>query len=245
MGALANATPWKGATAEESAAYAQQVALANAEFEREVVQAGGPTLAGKVDADKANALDTKNYNVMGTYRASGIDSPEEITQMKRRYGPALRDAGIEEFASQEVNALGMENANPQIFAHEFQHRRHDIDNLSPWLGEEKAITLQMAYRADTPEDWMQAVSTWYAINRYKFSASEYQTMKDVEKHLITTIDSWRENLENDEIKALEERGNRPRDREGRFWGTNKGDHRQDVQEAAARRVKLRQPREET
>jgi hypothetical protein len=233
MGALAQAAPWKGATPAENAAYAQQAELGDADFEREVVQQGGPSLEGHVDADRAHTLNTSGYNVRGIYMPEGEPMSDKE---KEHFAPILNEAKISEFEPGNAYALGGHNAKPDIWAHEFDHRRQDVEELSPWLGKEKSATLMQAFRADSQEEWYEAVRVWHAYNQGKFQ-EKGQTLLDVEEHLKGMLDSWGADLVKIEVDARESRGDRPKDQPGRFWGMDKGDLRKDAEEQAAKRAK--------
>lgn len=235
MGALEEAVkaPWPNATPEEDAAYAKAAQMADSEFEREVVQQGGPQLEGYVDPDRAHLVDSVPDNVQGVYMPEG----EPMTEAEKvKYGRLLDQSKVEEFEPGNTYAISAKNAKPDIWAHEFTHRRQDVLGLSPWMGKEKSATLTQAFRADNPQEWYKAVRVWHAYNKHKFQ-EDGQTLYDVEKHLKKTLESWQADLIRTEVEAREERSDRPKDRPGRFWGTNKGDLRRDAEEQAAIRAK--------
>lgn len=216
--------PWADATPEEDAAYDKQVQWGNMEFEREVVEQGGPQLIEHVDADRATMMLKGGWNLGGMYNPPDT---KPVTQENKRYGKVLRRAGLEELEPDTVYAVGPERATADLWAHEFGHRRYEYEGLSSWLGEEKSILLHDAFRVDNPKEWSRAVRFWD-------SQYDFDSMEEAEKHLLRMLDSWGPDLIKAEARANEERGNVAKKREG-FFTTES--HRKDAEEAMERRKK--------
>lgn len=230
MGALEEAAeevrypaPWANASPEEDVAYDKQVKWGNMEFEQAVVEQGGPQLIEHVDADRATMMQRGGWNLGGIY----VSPDAKPVSMEGRYGKVLKRAGLTELEQDTVYAVGPERATPDLWAHEFGHRRYEYEDLSHILGEEKSILLHDAFRADTPKEWASAVRFWD-------SQYDFDNMQEAEKHLLKTLESWNDNLIKVEVKANEERGNIAKKREG-FFTTES--HRKDAEEALERRKK--------
>ena len=205
--------PWPDSTAKEDAAYALQAQLWDMEFEREVIQQGGPQLAGHVDADRARMLAVGNWNLQGMYSPPDSKSIMDI----EAYGPIadqLRDRNIEPPGLDTVSAVGASNANPQIWAHEFGHRR---DERLSGGGRERNRLIHDAFRSDDAWEWGAAVNRWYAYNKRRFSKDDQiNTFTDVEHHLKEAIANNRNALLQVEADARKEEGDMPMRREGMF-----------------------------
>ena len=204
--------PWPDSTPAEDAAYALQAQLWDMEFEGEVVSQAGPQSQGFVDADRARALPTSNYNVQGLYRPPGAESIMD----NERYAPLaneMRAKGIEAPGEDTAAAVGMSNANTQVWGHEFGHRRDEMEGG----GGEKHRLIHDGFRSDTPFEWAAAVNRWYAYNRTRFRRDEsVNTYKDVEADLKDAISRRLDSLISTEVSAREAEGDVPIKREGFF-----------------------------
>ncbi len=204
--------PWPDSTPEEDAAYALQAQMWDMEFEGDVVRQGGPQLQGYVDADRARLLGTDSYNVQGLYRPEGAESIMETG----RYGilaDELREKGIEAPGPDTVAAIGGENANEQIWAHEFGHRRDATEGG----GGERRRLIHDAFRSDTPFEWAAAVNRWYAYNQRRYrKQGDINNYGQVEKDLKESIASNMDSLIRTEVRAREAEGDVPIKREGTF-----------------------------
>lgn len=220
--------PWPDSTEAEDAAYSLQAQLWDMEFEGEVVSQGGPQLQGVVEADRARMLPVGTYSVQGLYRPPGAESIMDIG----RYGPIadkLRERDIEAPAEDTVAAVGAANASPQIFAHEFGHRRDDQRGG----GSERYRLIHDAFRSDTPFEWADAVSRWYSWNRRRWADNDaINTYADVERDLKEQIARSRNSLLSTEVEARESEGDVPLKREGFF---NRETLRKDQEEQMERR----------
>ena len=225
---MAEKAPWPDSTAEEDASYALAKQLWDMEFEGEVVSQAGPQSAEYVDADRARALPVGNYNVQGLYRGPDVES---ITETER-YAPiadALAKRGIEPPGPDTASAVGMSNANTQIWGHEFGHRRDEFEGG----GGERRRLVHDAFRSDTPFEWAAAVNRWYAFNKRRFQKDDtINNYKDIEAHLKKTIESNLDSLINVEVEAREGEGDVPIKREGFF---NRETLDKDQREEATRR----------
>lgn len=205
--------PWPDSTEAEDAAYALEKQMWDFEFQRAVVDQGGPQLAGYVDPEKARLLGVGNFNLQGMY------SPPDAKSImdNERYGlitDQLKARNIEPPGPDTVSAVGASNANPQIWAHEFGHRR---DELLHGGGRERNRLIHDAFRSDSPFEWAAAVNRWYAYNKVRFNKDDdINTFTDVEHHLKEAIASNRNALLQTEVDAREAEGDVPMRREGMF-----------------------------
>lgn len=222
--------PWPDSTPEEDAAYALQAQLWDMEFEGEVVSQGGPQLQGVVEAERAKLLPVGNYNLQGMYRGPEAESIMEIN----RYGPiadALKEKGLEAPGPDTVAAVGASNANTQIWAHEFGHRR----DTQRGGGSERYRLIHDAFRSDTPFEWAAAVNRWYALNKRRWRKNDsINTYADVERDLKENIARSRNSLLQTEVDARESEGDVPIKRDG--WFTSES-LRKDQEEQMERRSK--------
>lgn len=205
--------PWPDSTAAEDAAYALEAQMWDFEFEREVVQQGGPQLAEHFDADKARMLPVGNWDLQGLYRPPGAKSIMDI----ERYKPVadiLREKGIEPPAEDTVSAVGASNATPQIWAHEFSHRRDETEQRSTG---ERYNLIHDAFRSDNAFEWADSVTRWKRFNQRRFDKDDsIKTYADIERDLKETIATNRNTLLQEEVDARESEGDVPIDREGWF-----------------------------
>ena len=202
MGELAEAE----AERMKDPAYAQNVALGNAEFEREVAQFGGPTVEPFVDADKANVVPIGDWNLLGLYRKEGVTGPS--APRYKSVEAAMKEVGFGEFKTGEVHAIGAKGSQPDVWSHEFGHRRFDVTDAKPiigFFGKEKSLLLWGAFRARSEHEWQRAIDHWIAAN----PNNDYETDADAEKHLKKILGLWSENFVDMEVAAMEKQGNLP------------------------------------
>ena len=206
--------PWPDSTPEEDAAYALQAQWWNMEFQRDVVEQGGPQVAEYVDPERARLLPTELYTVQGLYRPE--DQDKSIMEIKR-YAPLAREIeekGIEPPGRDVAAVVGGGSATPQIWAHEFGHRRI---SQKGGRNDERWRLIHDGFRSDTPTEWVDAVKRWLSWNRKKFNADpEMSTYKDVEENLKRSIAANSKFLINAEVEAREAQHDVPKKREGFF-----------------------------
>lgn len=204
--------PWPDSTPEEDAAHALAKQMWDMEFQGDVVRQGGPQLQGYVDPERARLLGTSSYNLQGLYRPPEAESIMETG----RYGilaDELREKGIEAPGPDTVAAIGGENANEQIWAHEFGHRRDTMEGG----GGERSRLIHDGFRSDTPFEWAAAVNRWAAYNQRRFRKEGIvHNYQQVEEDLKESIASNMDSLIRTEVNAREAEGDVPIKREGMF-----------------------------
>lgn len=208
-----DSAPWPDSTEAEDAAYALAAQMIDMEFEGNIVKQGGPQLQGVVEADRARMLPVGTYNVQGLYRPPGAES---IMEEGGRYGliaDKLRERGLEGPGEDTVAAVGAANANDQLWAHEFGHRR----DHQKGVGSERYRLIHDAFRSDNPFEWAEAVGRWYTWNRRRWADNDnINTYQDVERDLKEQIERSRHTLLGTEVDARKEQGSVPMKREGIF-----------------------------
>lgn len=196
--------PWPNATEQASLAYEAAVRLADAEFENVVVKHAGPTVRKYVDAGKANFLPVGDWNLLGTYLPPGSSmSASELAYFK----PIFDEMEGKTFVEDEVNAIGVRGAQPDVWGHEFKHRQFAHEKRTFVLGpsNEEATQYWDAFRASTPEQW-------YTTMRIMRNRGE--TLKETEQRVKKAFDvrSFRDQFIKEEVKARETSGDRPKNR---------------------------------
>ena len=217
--------PWEGATPEEDMAYDQQVKFGDMEFESEVGNYMGPYGREALDVDRATMMQKGGWTVLGLNTAPDInEDPELRERLDARYGKVFERGGVE-MEPDMVYAIGPENANKQIWAHEFLHRYRSDKGMQALGGEERFVRLFGAYRANTPEQWIQAVDMWRSQT---IKRGESMTLQQAEKHLKRTLDTWQSDFYRIEAEAAERLGERPKTRDWMFMDMSslKSDYRE-------------------
>ena len=208
--------PWPDATAEENAAYNQQAQLGNMEFEQEVGARAGPVTAPYVDAERARYIGGGDYDALGAYtgkrhlekvEAGTMSDNTVLDQALRRAQEKglYKDMGLE---NDTAYAFG-HGARPDVWGHEFDHRRMEHRDLDPWVGEEKAVLLRQAFYAKDPIQWNDVLESWYAVTQYQ---QDYKSVADIEKNLKDTLTSWSDTLIEQEAKVRKLEGDKPKKR---------------------------------
>lgn len=208
--------PWPNATAEENAAYSQQAQLGNMEFEQEVGMRAGPVVAPYVDADRAKYIGPKDYNVLGSYTdpehvekvEAGIMSDNTSLDRILRRAQELGLYEDYEVENDTTYAFGW-GARPDVWGHEFDHRRIELNDLTPLLGEERAVLLRQAFYARDPIDWKEVLESWYAETKHR---NEYKDYYDVENNLKRALENWKDSFLNQEAKVRKGEGDKPKKR---------------------------------
>ena len=213
---MAEKAPWPDSTPEEDAAYALEAQMWDMEFVRDVVEQGGPQVAEYVDPEKAQLIPTRGrqYNVQGIYRPA--DEEKSLMEIER-YAPIARElelAGREAPGPDTAAVVGGASATPQIWAHEFGHRRVHHEGGG---GNERWRLIHDAFRSNTPTEWADAVMRWRSWNRRRFDRDpDIKNYRDIEQHLKETIATNRNYLLNAEVEAREAQSDVPKKREGFF-----------------------------
>lgn len=244
MGALEEAAvsevqhpaPWEGATPEEDMAYDQQVKFGDMEFESEVGNYMGPYGREALDVDRATMMDTGGWTVLGLNTAKDLGTdPEQREAIEKRYGKVFDRAGIE-MEPDMVYAVGPENANKQIWAHEFLHRFRSDKGMRALGGEERFVRLFGAYRANTPEQWIQAVDMWRSQT---IKPGESMTLMQAEEHLLKSLKTWQSDFIRIEAEAAERQEIRPKTRTAFFDLMDTSSLKSDYRELAEGRESIR------
>lgn len=217
--------PWEGATPEEDMAYDQQVKFGDMEFESEVAGYMGPYGREALDADRATMLPKGGWTLLGAHIQPEYGTDPEVKEEFDDYYGKVFDKADVEMEPDMVYAIGPNNANKQIWAHEFLHRyRHD-KGMKALGGEERFIRLFGAYRASTPDQWIQAVDMWRSQT---IKRGESMSLNEAEKHLKRSLDTWQSDFYRIEAEAAERMGERAKTREWMFMDTSslKSDYRE-------------------
>lgn len=239
MGELAKAeakypAPWEGATAEEDHAYSQQVEFGNMEFEADVRHAMGPVGAEYIDADRARMI-------RGSWTLQGLHVPDEFNydderyeKTIERYGPVMQraDATLE---ADMVYAVGTHNARPELWAHEFMHRRHTKEDIRfKYQLEETAVRKKMGFRAQTPDQWLRSVETWRSVMLNRQVENDYESISldEAETHLKNTLETNTKEYLSEETDYLKKGDYVPKTRK---WASDS--HSADAREALEWRQK--------
>lgn len=238
--------PWPNATPEESRAYSEQASLGDADFEREVVSNAPPQVAPYVDADRATYLGPESYNLRGFYTPPHLYVESDKSPSGKMLNPKVgtkrysdlmakyrnTNPRLGELEADTVYALGT-GAEPNIWAHEFGHRMMEHEKLSPLMGEERSIQVMQAFYARTPFEWASSVRAWYTLNKRK---QDYENYQQVEDHLLSVIDSWKDTIIDSEVEARKTEGDNPKDRKT-FFGLidSGGSLRKDAEEGYEKR----------
>lgn len=241
MGALERVkkAPWSKSTPAEDAAYAQQTAMADNEFEQEVVAQMGPAgeQPGGVSAKKADFLQG-GWNLRGTYiwPEYGAEGEEERTKYtKERYAPAFEKAG-KKISADTVYTVGGKNANRGLWGHEFLHRLRNHSPMGEKWGNERYIRLIDGWRASTPDEWLDAVVAYrdYLPKKQKVG----MTIEEADSVLKKNLKLFEQELIDQETQMRTEQQDRPKDRPAYFGLTSKpGSLRADQEEAFKSRKK--------
>lgn len=212
--------PWEDATTEENAAYSQQAQMGNMEFEQEVGARAGPVVAPYVDAERARYIGPQDYNLLGAYtdpehtkkvEAGTMSDNTMLDQVLRR----AKELGLYEDMELEddtVYAVGS-GARPDVWGHEFDHRRMALNDLTPIMGEERAVLLRQAFYARDPIEWKQVLESWYAVTKHR---DNYETLEDVEGSLRNALNNWKDTFLDQEARVRKGEGDTPKKRKWAF-----------------------------
>ncbi len=226
--------PWEGATPEEDAAYNTQVEFGDTEFESEVGTYLGPYGREAVDADRATMLQKGGWELRGTFVKPDFDTDEDYRNRVTKRNKKVFEEADEKIEADMVYAVGPENANNRLWAHEFLHRfRGESRALG---GEERFVRLFTAYRAHTADQWFDAVGSWLSMLLEDREALSY---REAEKHLKRTLETWNNDFIRMEAEAAEEQGERPKTRKAFFDLMDFSDLKSDYRERAEGRENIR------
>jgi hypothetical protein len=229
--------PWNDATPEENAAYNTQVQQGNTEFESDVRQQMSPQAAQYVDADRAqfhpSYVGRGNRSTQGAYMPDEFETDQDFQDaMVYKYGDVMQQADMT-LAADQVYVFGARNATSETYAHEFEHRRHAKEDIKySFSDEEPQVRKQIAFRANTPEQWATAVDSWRFIMLGRAPKGTSITLDEAEKHLKNTLKTAENKFLEEETKYLDEKGSRPSSRK---WAIDS--HSADAREALERRQK--------
>jgi hypothetical protein len=198
--------PWEGATPEEDMAYDQAVKFGDVEFEADIKNYMGPYGSEAIDADRATMLQEGGWNIHGLHVAPEYDTDPELKEIvDERYGPVFEKAG-EKIEGDMVYTVGPEYADTRLWAHEFLHRFRNSKEMRALGGEERFVRLFSAYRASTPEQWIGAVDMWRDIVMRRPDSPDSMNLREAEKHLKKSLDTWKDDFIRIEAEAAEEKG---------------------------------------
>jgi hypothetical protein len=239
MGALERVAkaPWSNSTPAEDAAYAQQAAMADNEFEQEVVAQMGPAgeQPGGVSAKRADLL-PGGWRLRGTYiwPEYGAEGEEERSKYtEERYAPIFEGTG-KKMSADTVYAVGGGEANKGLWGHEFLHRLRNRSPMGDKWDKEQYVRLIDGWRASSPDQWLDAVMNY----RDYLPNSDGTTIEEAESVLKKNLKLFEQELIDQETQMRTEQRDRPKDRPAYFGLTSKpGSLRADQEEAFKSRKK--------
>lgn len=197
-------------TEEEAAARRMNEEFGDFEFELGIAERTGPIGRESISADRATVVPTGGRNIHARRdfaRQYGRDEPffKDTTGILGGFflqdtDPAsleryanVSDALGEELEADTVYAVGVENATPGLFAHEFRHR--NLRGLN-----ESSNRIIDAYRASTPSEWKHVVRNWQDVME-RFQGLEDVSLEEAEEDLLAVLDEKRDGLAKREARA--------------------------------------------
>ena len=204
-------------TDEELQLHQDSMALADAEFEIEVAEQMGPYGLDALDASKANVREIINRPDLEWY-TKGFYIPEDF-YLDRGYYDYIKWKTGEPIVADEVNAIGVENATPEIWGHEFTHayvekKRDEEGRKGEFLRDqftrekkpdEKINLLWDAYRAKDKRQWNNAVGLWRSdLNENERGRGRFDNDR-AEEDLRRVLDKHKGSLVDQEAQARSEK----------------------------------------